>query len=208
MQYIFDMDGTLIDSMPTFGRVMVDYLRANGVTYPPDVVERVTPLGFSGTAEYFIGELGVRQSREEMGRVLCAAMERGYREEIPAKAHVWEVLTGLHEAGAKLYVLTASPRLFWDPCLTRLGLISLFTQVWCCDEFGLSKADPDLYVRVAELLKTRPEECMFFDDNPLAAAAAATAGMHTVGVYDPSSAGREDEMRRICERYICSWDEF
>lgn len=59
MQYIFDMDGTLIDSMPTFGRVMVDYLRANGVAYPPDVVERVTPLGFSGTAEYFIGELGV-----------------------------------------------------------------------------------------------------------------------------------------------------
>ena len=207
MQYIFDMDGTLIDSMPSFGGAIVRYLEENGIAYPPNVVDTVTPLGFLGTAEYFIGTLGVSATVEDVARGLGDLMLDAYFYKIPAKEDVIETLIRLRAEGHSLHILTASPHVTMDPCLARLGILPLVDNAWSSDDFGLIKAKPEIYRAVAERLGVSVEDCIFFDDNLGAITAAREAGMHTVGVYDESGKHFEKQMKQTAERYIYRFSE-
>lgn len=86
--YLFDFDGTIVDSMPVFGAAVLHVLDTNGVSYPDDIVKIITPLGFAGTADYFIRELGATKSRDELVDEMIAYMVEAYMNTIPAKAHV------------------------------------------------------------------------------------------------------------------------
>lgn len=207
MHYIFDMDGTLIDSMPSFGGAILRYLENNKIAYPPDVISTVTPLGFLGTAHYFIQKLGVTATVEEIARDLGLLMLDAYLHHIPAKPHVKETLAHLREEGHSLHILTASPHVTMDPCLERLGILPLVDNAWSSDDFGTVKAKPQIYRTVAAKLGVTVEDCIFFDDNIGAIQAAKEAGMHTVGVYDASSENAVEEMKKTAERYIYDFSE-
>ena len=207
MHYIFDMDGTLIDSMPSFAGAILRYLDESGIAYPPDVVATVTPLGFLGTANYFRETLGLTATIEEIGRDLGGLMLDAYRYTIPEKPHVTEALTRLRREGHSLHILTASSHLTMDPCLARLGLLDLVDNAWSSDDFGLIKAKPEIYCAVADRLGCTVEDCIFFDDNLGAITAAREAGMHTVGVYDESGKHAEEDMKATAERYIYDFSE-
>lgn len=208
MHYIFDMDGTLIDSMPTYSHILRYYLDTNGLRYSSDLIKTVTPLGFDGTANYFIEHLGLKKTKQEMERDFKAAMLDAYTYEIPAKPCVSEALAALSAAGHHLHVLTASPHITVDPCLARLGLTPFFDHIWSSDDFsGLVKADPEIYGVVAERLGVAPADCIFVDDNLGAVTAAAKAGMHAYGIYDPSSEEYVEEMKKVAEKYIYHFAE-
>ena len=207
MQYIFDMDGTLIDSMPSFGGAILRYLEENGIAYPPNVVDTVTPLGFLGTAEYFINTLGVSATVEDVARGLGELMLDAYFHKIPAKEDVIETLIRLRAEGHSLHILTASPHVTMDPCLARLGILPLVDNAWSSDDFGMIKAKPEIYRAVAKRLDVSVEDCIFFDDNLGAITAARAAGMHTVGVYDESGKHAEEQMKQTAERYIYRFSE-
>ena len=207
MQYIFDMDGTLIDSMPSFGGAILRYLEENGIAYPPNVVDTVTPLGFLGTAEYFINTLGVSATVEDVARGLGELMLDAYFHKIPAKENVIETLIRLRAEGHSLHILTASPHVTMDPCLARLGILPLVDNAWSSDDFGMIKAKPEIYRAVAKRLDVSVEDCIFFDDNLGAITAARAAGMHTVGVYDESGKHAEEQMKQTAERYIYRFSE-
>lgn len=207
MHYIFDMDGTLIDSMPSFGGAILRYLEENGIAYPPDVIDTVTPLGFLGTANYFRETLGVTATVEEIARGLGELMLDAYFYKIPAKEGVTEALIRLRGEGHSLHILTASPHVTMDPCLERLGILPLVDNAWSSDDFGLVKAKPEIYRAVAERLGASVEDCIFFDDNLGAITAAREAGMHTVAVYDDAGKHFVAQMKETAERYIYSFSE-
>ena len=106
--YLFDFDGTLVDSMPTFVKAMLKILDDNKISYGDDIVKIITPLGLLGSAKYFI-TLGVNLSVEEMLKLMTDGMAVEYRDSIPAKANVIETLKELKRQGCGLNVLTASP---------------------------------------------------------------------------------------------------
>lgn len=199
--YLFDFDGTLIDSMPTFVSVMLGVLDKHGIKYDSDIVKTLTPLGLLGSARYF-RDLGIDKSEEEICEIIMAGMREEYALRIPAKDKVTETLRSLYESGARLHILTASPHENLDPCLMRLGLSELFDNVWSCDDFGTTKADPEIYKRVAELIGAAPSDIIFVDDNYNADMTARSAGMRVYGIYDPSSAEYESDMRRDCDAYL------
>ena len=150
--YLFDFDGTLVDSMPTYVSVMLRILDENNVPYGDDIVKIITPLGYTGTAKYFIG-MGLDLPLDEIvGRMGRYAIEE-YTHNVPAKAHVVDVLRQLKARGDSLHVLTASPHLTLDPCLKRLGIFDLFDNVWSCDDFGTTKADPEIYRMAAQRIR-------------------------------------------------------
>ncbi len=204
--YLFDFDGTLVDSMPTFIEVMLRILDEGGIAYGEDIVNVITPLGYRGTAEHF-RTMGIKESTDALVARMNAYALANYRETIPAKAGVADTLRALAKRGASLNVLTASPHKMLDPCLKRLGLYDLFDHVWSCDDFGTTKADPAIYKMAADTLGRAVSDVIFVDDNLGAVSTAKAAGMRAFGIYDPSSEGDADAFRATAERYITRFEE-
>ena len=205
--YLFDFDGTLVDSMPTYGSCMLRILDDCGISYDNDLLKIITPLGCIGTANYYIEKMGVTLSLDEILNLMYKYMFEEYAYNISAKANVISVLKELKSQGACLNVLTASPHVTLDPCLKRLGIWDLFDNVWSCNDFNTTKADPEIYRMSAAKIGKPVEEIIFLDDNYNADLTAKQAGMIVYGVYDETSKEYVDEIKSITDRYIYDFSE-
>ena len=204
--YLFDFDGTLVDSMPVYASVMLRILQENNVPYPENIIKIITPLGIPGTAQYFI-EMGLDKPKDEIVATMIAYMVDAYTHRVPPKATVVEALREMKRRGDGLHVLTASPHDTLDPCLKRIGIFDLFDNVWSCNDFGTTKADPEIYRMAAERIGAPIGEIIFLDDNLGADQTAKAAGMQVFGVFDESSAEYEQELRAATDRYIYRFAE-
>jgi len=205
--YLFDFDGTLVDSMPTFCTCMLRILDENHIAYPADITKTITPLGLNGTATYFIDVMGVKMDKIDLMKLMGNYLMDAYLHTIPAKEFVIEALKELKSRGASLNVLTASPHMTLDPCMKRLGMWELFDNVWSCDDFHTTKADPGIYTQVAEKLGAAVEQILFLDDNLNADLTAKKAGMPVCGVYDDSSKEYVEQMKQANDYYIYNFKE-
>jgi HAD superfamily hydrolase (TIGR01509 family) len=192
--------------MPTYGKIMTDILDEYGARYGKDIVKIITPLGFVGTADYFIG-MGVREERERLVEMMIERAIDAYTHRIEAKAGVIATLTELKAQGYSLNVLTASPHETLDPCLKRLGIYSIFDNVWSCNDFNTSKSDPAIYTAAAKRLGVLTSEVVFLDDNYGADCTAKAAGMRVIGVFDESSRDVSDRIKAVADGYIYSLSE-
>ncbi len=199
---VFDFDGTLVDSMPYFASLMIRILDEEKISYPSDIVKIITPLGYGGTADYFREVLGLGVERNALiGRMLALAKE-DYENRIPLKEGVKEGLLALKERGISLNILTASPHDVLDICLERLEVWNLFDHIWSCEDFGTTKADPDIYRQVADRMGIGVDEYIFIDDNLNAVATAKRAGVKSFGIYDKSGEDFAEDLRRIADGYL------
>lgn len=204
--WLFDFDGTLVDSMPTYASVMLRILEENQIPCPDGLMKIITPLGYQGTAAYY-RKMGLQMEQEAVIARMTQLAQIEYANNIPAKPNVARVLRELRERGDDLHVLTASPHSMLDPCLKRLGLWELFTNVWSCDDFATTKADPQIYMRAARHIGRPVQEIWFLDDNFHADRTAKEAGMRVCGVYDDSSREYEVEIRAVTDCYIYDFAE-
>ena len=200
--YLFDLDGTLIDSMPVWADRIYHLLDENKIAYPADIIRIVAPMDNAAIADYLRDVLGLQLDAAEILDRMQAFISADYRERIPAKATVPETLKALKAAGLHLHVLTASPHSLTDVCLKRLGLWALFDTVWSCEDFALPKTDEQIYHRVCEKIGATPAACVFADDNLLALTTAKKAGLTVVGVADPSDAEDSEKIRAVADRYV------
>ncbi len=205
--YIFDFDGTLVDSMPHWSEKMRNILRVTNTPCPADIIRRITPLGDIGTAKYFREELGVPLTDAEMFAMMDEYALPKYRDVIGLKEGVREYLALLRENGGTLHVLTASPHKMVDPCLRRLGIFDWFGNVWSCDDFGTVKSNPAIYTEAVRRIGTTVGDAVFFDDNIGAVRTAAQAGLYTVGVYDATGEEFAEELKQTADRYIRTFGE-
>ena len=207
ISYLFDFDGTLVDSMPTFVSCMLRILDENGISYEKDITKTITPLGLNGTADYYIRVLGLKMEKDQLLSLMKEYMMDAYFHTIQAKSNVEAVLKELKQQGTSLNVLTASPHITLDACLKRLGLWDLFDNIWSCDDFSTTKADPGIYVRVAERLHTTVDQVLFLDDNLDADTTAKAAGVKVCGVYDDSSKDYVEQIKAVADYYIYDFIE-
>ena len=204
--YLFDFDGTLVNSMPAFVSVMLRILDENNISYESDIVKTITPLGYKGTAEYF-KSLGVDMSVSEMMTLMNTYAFDEYKYRIEAKKNVIDTLKKLKENHADLNILTASPHLVLDVCLKRLGIYDLFTNIWSCDDFNTTKADPHIYEMAADKIGKPIDEILFLDDNFNADKTAKMSGIKVCGVYDTSSDDYVEDIKEISDYYIYDFKE-
>lgn len=204
--YLFDFDGTLVDSMPTFIEAFLRIMRRFDISIPKDIVKTITPLGYRGAAEHLL-TLGVPLSTDELLRDVNDFARAAYHERIVLKTHVKDTLEALRARGDSLNVLTASPHGVLDACLKRNGVWSLFDNVWSCEDFATTKADPAIYRMAAQRLGKAVGEVIFLDDNYHADKTAKSAGMTVYGVFDESSRDSADEIRAVTDRYITDFSE-
>ncbi len=205
--YLFDFDGTLVDSMPTWSAKVLRLLEMQGIRAPEGLLQIITPLGDMGTIEYYIKNFPVTMEKQEMKKEMDKFALPKYRDEIPAKEFAKEYLQKLKREGKGIYLLTASPRIMFEPCLERLGLLSLFDETWSCEDFSTVKSNPEIYRLAAKKIGCSVEDIAFFDDNIVALKTAKSANMFTVGVYDASSSKDTEEIKNTVSCYINSFDE-
>lgn len=200
--YIFDFDGVLVDSMPYWSAGMLNFLDNHNIKYPDDIIKTITPLGNPGSARYFKETFGINLEIEEILKEIEDYFIPKYLYEIPLKPFVYDYLTLLKAKGYSLNVLTASPHITVDPCLKRVGIYNLFDNIWSCDDFNTTKADPDIYIKAVEKIGVDMSQAVFFDDNINAVKTAIKAGLYTVGVYDSTGEAFNEELQAVSNKYI------
>lgn len=204
---IFDLDGTLVDSMSRFTAGLFSILDDNGIEYDPkEMINIITPLGYIGSAKYFI-ELGAEGTVEELCDKMANSLVEEYSTNIYLKPFVKEYLGKLNADGVRLFVLTASPHTVTDPCLKHNGVFHLFEKVWSVEDFNMTKDDLALFSVVADEIGLDPDEMYFLDDNRTAVKNAKAAGYFTVGVKDNQIPEDLDFIKSTADKFIENFGE-
>lgn len=205
--FLFDFDGTLIDSMGTFSRCVLTVLDKFGINYPSDIIKTCTPLGAKDTPKYCIETFKMNVTEDEFRNMMYEVAIPDYENSIPAKETVVETMKELKKRGYSLSILTGSPHETLDPAFNRLGFGELFDKAWSVNDFPTNKSDPKIYLMAAELLGVKPESIAFLDDNINANRAAKAAGLKVIGVYDVSSEASVDDMKAELDGYVYKMEE-
>lgn len=201
--HIFDLDGTLVDSMPVWTAGTIRLLENAGLDADDmeRVVRHVTPLGVKQAVKYLI-EIGIPGSEEEMIREIESGMVYEYEHNIKMKKGAEALIRKLHAEGKRLFVLTASPHITTDPCLKNNNVFELFERVFTIYDFDLLKSDVRIYDETAKTIGVSADDIIFYDDNIIALETAKKAGLHTVAVYDASSESDTEKKKAIAEAFV------
>lgn len=195
---IFDLDGTLIDSMEIWREVDETFFARRGMPVPGGYQEEIAHLGFRECARFTIARYLPREKEEDVIAEWRSLSLSHYNAPDAAryfKPGAAELVRALSAAGLELAVATASSSEFFLPVLRAGGIAGLFGAFTTVDEVGKNKSFPDVFVRSAQKLGVPPAECVVFEDNPTALSAARGAGMRTAAVFD---AQPEQVFQRMC----------
>ena len=202
---IFDMDGTLIDSMKFWKNLASEYLSSKGITQVPDeVLQKIKPMTMSESADLF---KKVFDLRGDVEAEMNAMMEAHYRNDILLKPGVREYLGMLHEKGVRMCVASATAEPLMEACLSRLGIRDYFTFLLSCETVGAGKTDPLIYHESAKRLQAIPSEIAVYEDALYAVQTAKNAGYYVVGVHDEKATENWQIIEDLAEEVIINWEE-
>ena len=206
---IFDLDGTLIDSMGVWVQIDIDYIKEIGHANIDlkKLKEEINHLSYRGTAEYFKNRFNLEFSVDE----ICArwhemAYEK-YSKDIKLKEGVFEFLTELRNSGVKIGLATSNSVELAKASLEFNGIADLFDSITITGEVSRGKNFPDVYLLSAQRLGVEPKDIIVFEDIPVAVEGAKKGNFKVIGVYDEYSAHHEVEMIDKSDRFIKSYTE-
>ena len=202
---IFDMDGTLVDSMPIWKSLSKDYLEARGHHPTQAQLDAMGPMTMLEGAAFLMDTFGVEGPPERIIEEMHAVMEAHYRTDIPLKLGVRAYLERLRGEGAKLCVATATAEPLARACLERLEVAGYFDFILSCETVGAGKTKPDVYLEAARRLGARPVDTAVFEDALYAAQTAREAGFYVVGI--PEAAYQDDwpALEELADETILDW---
>ena len=204
---IFDMDGTLIDSLDIWTEIDNRFFARRGLKKPDDYEMKIAHMNFMEMAVMTHDTYGIKENPEEIANEWVRESIQAYQTTIPAKPGAKEFLDYLKQKGIRLSLATSNRRDLYEPCLTRLGMFSYFDCCMNVNDLHSTKAEPKIYLSLAEKMNARPEESIVFEDILLALKTAKTSGFKTCAVYDHRSYKDEAEIIRISDQYIQSYPE-
>lgn len=199
---LFDLDGTLVDSMWMWKEIDIEYLGSFGLTCPPDLQKVIEGMSFSETAEYFKERFEIPDSIDEIKQTWIRMSIEKYRKEVPLKTGAMQLLTYLKQTGKKAGIATSNGRDMVDAVLESLHIKSYFQVIATACEVAAGKPAPDIYLEVAKRLGVKPAKCMVFEDVPAGILAGKRAGMTVCAVEDEFSLGMREEKEALADYYI------
>lgn len=205
--FIFDLDGTLLDSLWVWSEVDEVFLSRRGLPILPDYAQSIAHLGFADAARYTIDRFGLAETPEQLMQEWYELARAAYRDRVPLKPHAEEFLRTLCAQSVHISAATSSEPELVLPCLDRLGITGLFDNITTIHEVNGDKSSPDIYLLAAERMQTAPNQCAVFEDILRGIQSAKSAGFYTVAVEEPASALDQTEIEHIADRYIRSFAE-
>ena len=204
---IFDVDGTLIDSMWIWKKVDIDFLGKRGIPLPEKLQSEIEGMSYSETAIYFKARFNLPESLEEIKQEWCVMAEDYYKHHIKLKSGAREFLELLHDKGYKIGIATSNSRELVDHMLENHGIRQFFSCIRTSCEVEKGKPHPDVYLKVAEDMEIPPRNCIVFEDTVAGVMAAKAAGMKVFAVADELSRDSKEKLIEMTEGYIHSFDE-
>ncbi len=202
---IFDLDGTLLDSMSVWETAGARYLKSIGKTPRPDLRDTIISLSLMQAADYFRREYGVTESVSEIMEGIDGAVEDFYRNEVRPKEGVIGFLESLRSRRVKMCVATATNRHLVEAGLERNGMLGYFGAIVTCTEVGAGKDSPDVFNAALDFLGTKKEETFIFEDALYAIKTGKEAGFTVVAISDESAKKQRDEIARLSDIFVSSF---
>ena len=205
---IFDMDGTLVDSMGYWQSLEREFLTRKGVTDGlEDILERTKPLTLPEAAALFSEYCDLEGTPEQLVKEVLALMEEHYQNDVVIKPGVAAYLDKLKQRGVTMCVASATPRPLVELCLKRLGLAHYFSFLLSCVDVGAGKRQPDVFLEAARRLGAQPGGTAVFEDSVYAVHTAHAAGFYVVAIHDgPQNDAFWDEMTALADESITDWN--
>ena len=211
MKYaIFDMDGTLIDSMPLWEDVAGDYCEMRGLVPKEPLNKLFYNKILPEAAIYFKEEYHLEESVEKVLNDLASFAENAYRFKVPAKEGVAEALEYFQKQGIQMAIATANERQLAEAALKRLNLLPYFKYIATCSEVGYPKREnAAVFLKALDVLGGKnPQEAFVFEDAPHAIQTAKEAGFQIVGVYDEAYRHQWDKLENLSDHLFASAKEW
>ena len=196
---MFDLDGTLLDSMYVWRRVDDLFLGRRNIALPDDYVKAISPMTVRQSAEYTIARFKLNETSEQLIEEWNALALREYAENVQLKPGAYDYIAALKDAGVKICTMSTLDVKLARPALERCGILAFIDTMYTADRHALGKARPESYVKAALDIGVKSVQCAMYDDLAYALKAAHDAGMYTVGVHDPMAA---DAPHDVCDRFI------
>lgn len=202
---LFDLDGTLVDSMWMWKEIDILYLSKIGKKLPHDLQTEIEGKSFTETAAYFKERFSIEESIREIKEIWLSMARDKYLYEVPLKSGVKEFLDYLKEQKIKAGICSSNSVELVNAVLSAHNIEGYFEQVFTCCEVKRGKPAPDIYLKAAQDLQVAPECCMVFEDITAGILAGKHAGMTTCAVEDDYSRHQEAEKRQLADYYIYNY---
>ncbi len=204
---IFDVDGTLLDSMSVWANIGADYLRFLGYEPRENLNETFKSMSLYQAACYYQSEYGVTLSTEEIIAGVNDRIGQFYRERAGLKPGVAGFLRQLREKGVKMCIATATDRPLVEAALERCGVLAYFSDIFTCFSVGHGKDEPVIYRTALEHLQTARAKTIVFEDALYAARTARRDNFVTAAVYDAYEK-HQAELRAAADLYITDFTDW
>ena len=204
---LFDLDGTLMDSMWVWEDIDIEYLGRFGHAPTKDMQRAIEGMSFTETAQYFKQRYGIPDTVEEIKAEWNRMAYQVYAERVKLKPGAYGFLRKLREQGCRTGIASSNSRELIRACLEANGVADCFDSITISCEVAKGKPAPDIYLRAAETLQATPAECLVFEDIPMGILAAKNAGMDVCAVEDDFSVDQREKIRSLADYYIRSYEE-
>jgi haloacid dehalogenase superfamily, subfamily IA, variant 3 with third motif having DD or ED len=204
---IFDMDGTLIDSMWVWSKIDEEYLEKRNIDLPENLKEEIEHMSFSEVALYFKNRFNLPDTIEEIQDEWNNMAVHHYANDVKLKPGAREFLSLLKSKGIKLGLATSNCKLLIEIALKKNDIYDFFDSITTTDEVTRGKDFPDIYLLAAKRLSLKPEECVVFEDILPAVKGAKSANMLVIGVHDLYSEYQKQDIINYADMYISKYTE-
>lgn len=204
---LFDLDGSLVDSMWLWGEIDREYLGRFGLSVPEGLQDEIEGMSFSEGALYFKNRFKIPDCVEEIKADWNRMAWDKYTHEVPLKRGAGEFIACCRRAGIKLGIATSNSRELVENVVHVHGLSGCFEAIVTSCDVNKGKPAPDVYLKAAEKCGVPPEKCLVFEDIVSGILAGKAAGMRVCAVEDAVSSHQEQEKRRLADYYIKDYSE-
>lgn len=184
---IFDLDGTLVDSMGYWRSVSRDFMKTKGIDIEDAVQHKMTTMNLDASLKYMKDYYKLEESFEELFRDFSRTVEDFYRNKVEAKEGSLEILKYFKNKGMKVVIGTSTADHFANIVIEKYGIDKFIDGLYTADSVGHLKGEEEFYLSIADDLGEDPEEIFLVDDSYLALRTAKRAGLIGVGIYDENS---------------------
>lgn len=199
---IFDVDGTLLDSMTVWWKLIDDFFSEHNADISDEEAQSYKDMTLDESIPIIIDKLGLSMTTDELLEEFKQRMFREYEQNIPPKAGALEYVRSLHDSGVKIALATSGYEALCKAAFTRLGIWDCFDACAFSSEVGVNKSNPDVYLLAAQRIGIPPTECVVFEDIAGGIEGAKKGGFTTCAVYDDTNANETDVLKKLADYYI------